>query len=89
LSPPVYLAVHQRGHANLPKEWHKADMQILWKTPGSDRTYTDSVFCRDVPAGKVAVPPHTGTDGTNYGLPHMAIVRSKDGAKVNVTEPAP
>ncbi|KPJ70562.1 MAG: hypothetical protein AMS14_10470, partial [Planctomycetes bacterium DG_20] len=85
----VYLAVHQRGRANLPKEWQKADVQILWKTPGSDRTYTDSVFSKDVPAGKVEVPPHTGRDGTNYGLPHMAIVRGKDGAKVKVKPAAP
>ena len=85
----VFLAVHQRGHANLPKEWKKTDVRILWKTQGSDRTYTDRLFSRDVPAGKVAVPPHTGTEGANYGLPHMAIVRGKDGAKVKVTPPAP
>jgi hypothetical protein len=89
LSPPVFLAVHQRGQANLPKAWKKTDMQSLWKTPGSDRTYTDRLFSRDVPAGTVEVPPHTGRDGTNYGLPHMAIVRGKDGATVKVTAPAP
>jgi hypothetical protein len=87
LSPPVFLAVHQRGQANLPKAWKKTDMQSLWKTPGSTRTYTDRLFSRDVPAGKVEVPPHTGRDGTNYGLPHMAIVRGKDGATVKVTAP--
>lgn len=83
----VYLAVHERGHANLPKGWQKTDMQILWKTPGSDRTYTDRVFRQDFPPGNVRIPPHTGTDGTNYGLPHMAIVRGKDGANVSVTVP--
>jgi len=84
----VYLAVHARGQANLPKEWKKTDLRILWKTPGSNRTYTDRLFTRDVPAGKVEVPPHKGREGTNYGLPHMAIVRGKDGAKVKVTAPA-
>ena len=85
----VYLAVHERGRANLPKEWQKTDMRIIWKTSNSKQVYTDRIFRRDVPPGKVRIPPHTGTDGTNYGLPHMAIVRGKDGAKVKVKPAAP
>ncbi len=88
-SATVYLAVHQRGSAAVREGWQKTDMRIRWKTPNSKQIYTDRLFRQDFPPGKVQIPPHNGTDGAYYGLPHMAIVRGKDGAKVSVKPAAP
>ena len=85
----VYLAVHERGQAGLPEGWEKTDMHLGWKTPGGDRVYTDRLYRRDVAAGKVEVPPHQGKEGEYGGLPHLAIVRGKDGAKVEVKPATP
>jgi hypothetical protein len=80
----VYLAVHDRGEAGLPAGWKKTDMRICWKASGV-KTYTDTIYRKDFPAGKVEVPGHLGKSGPYYGIPNMAIVAGKDGAAVKVT----
>jgi hypothetical protein len=83
----VYLAVHDRGDAGLPVGWEKTDMRICW-TAGGGGTYTDTIYNKDFPAGKVEVPGHQGKAGPYYGIPNMAIVSGKDGATVKVTTAA-
>jgi len=80
----VYLAVHDRGDAHLPKGWEKTDLRLQWKTGNDTKTYTDTVWRKNVPAGRVAVPPHLGREGKYYGVPHLAIVKPKEGTAVEV-----
>ena len=80
----VYLAVHDRADARLPKGWEKTDLRLHWKTGNDAKTYTDVVWRKDVPAGRVDVPPHLGRDGKYYGVPHLAIVKPKEGKDVTV-----
>jgi len=80
----VYLAVHDRGNARLPKGWTKTDMVASWKTGNDSKTYTDTVWRKDVEAGVVRVPPHLGRADKFYGLPHLAVVVPKQGETVKV-----
>jgi len=80
----VYLAVHDRGNARLPKGWEKTGLRLQWKTGSDTKTYTDTVWRKDVPAGRVDVPPHLGREGKYYGLPHLVSVKPKEGAAIEV-----
>jgi hypothetical protein len=80
----VFLAVHDRGEANLPAGWEKTDMRVRWKVGGGGIA-TDTIYSKDFPAGKVEVPGHQGKAGQYFGIPNMAIVAGKDGATVKVT----
>jgi len=82
----VFLAVHDRGDAGLPAGWQPAEGEIRW-TAG-DRACTDRLYRRDFARGRVEVPPHTGREGPYCGVPHMAIVKAAEGAKVAVTPAA-
>jgi len=83
----VYLAVHDRGEANLPAGWEKTDMRVRW-TAGARTAYTDTIYRKDFPAGKVEVPGHQGKGGNYYGIPNMAIVGGKD-VQVKTAQSAP
>ena len=39
--------------------------------------FTDVIYQKKFDAGTVNIPGHTGTEGSNYGLPHIAFVRGK------------
>jgi len=67
----VYLAVHDRGGYRPPKEWKKTDMKLKWS-----RAETDTLYKRSFKKGEVVVPSHSGTLGSNYGVPNMAFVKS-------------
>jgi len=67
----AYIAVHNRGGYRPPKEWKKTDMKLKWLT-----AETDTVYKRSFKKGEVVVPWHSGTLGSNYGVPSMAFVKS-------------
>lgn len=67
----VYLAVHNRGGYRPPKDWEKTDMKLKWS-----RAETDTVYKRSFKKGEVVVPWHSGTLGSNYGVPNMAFIKS-------------
>ena len=74
----VYLVVHERGGYKPPADWKKTDMTLTWFGK-----LTDTVYRKRFNAGTVQVPGHDGTDGSNYGLPHMAFVAG-DGVDISV-----
>jgi len=80
----VYLAVHDRGSPELPKGWTKTGTRLRWKTDNNKKTYTDTLWRKDVQPGRVEVPPHLGREGSYYGLPHLAIVVPKEGKTIAV-----
>jgi hypothetical protein len=89
----VYIAVHDRGQAPLPEGWEKTDLRIRWtKGPApagkAPAAFTDTVYRRNFPAGRVEVPGHAGTDGRYYGLPNLAIVGDKT-VNIKPLEPKP
>jgi hypothetical protein len=67
----VYIAVHDRGGYRPPREWKKTDMKLKWSTK-----QTDAVYKRSFKKGEVVVPGHSGTSGSNYGIPNMAFIKS-------------
>ena len=67
----VYIAVHDRGGYTPPKGWSKTDMKLKWL-----RAETDTVYKRSFKQGEVVVPWHSGTLGSNYGVPNMAFIKS-------------
>ena len=67
----IYLFVHKRGNY-APKGWEKTDMKATWLV--GKAKYPDLIFKKDFPAGKVDIPTHTGKQGSNYGVPHMAVI---------------
>lgn len=76
----VYLAVHRRGEPKLPVGWVRTDMEVLWGTG------TDVIYSQKFGPGKVAIPPHDGMQGKNYGLPHLALVMPEDrAARLEIT----
>lgn len=80
----VYAAVHQRGGPKMPAGWEQTDMEIRWGVG------TDTIFCRKFDAGDVRIPAHDGTEGKNYGLPHLALVVPENrAAKLEVTHVRP
>lgn len=81
----VYLAVHDRGSPTLPEGWQKTGMTIEWQHGGP---YTDTVYRKAFPKGKVEIPPHDGhNELKHYGVPHMAFVApaAKEGDAVRIT----
>jgi hypothetical protein len=74
----VYLAVQERGKPTLPGGWEQTFYRLEYIVPlqntGGTRKHYDSLYKKSFPAGKIEVPPHDGTDGKYYGLPHLAII---------------
>jgi len=71
----AYLAVHDRGKAELPGNWKKTELRLDWGLG------TDSVYRSEFPAGEIAVPAHTGKDAGHSGLPHLLLVMPKNPGK--------
>ena len=44
---------------------------------GSNDLVVDRIVKRRFPAGAVEIPPHDGTNGTGYGVPHLALIREE------------
>ena len=40
--------------------------------------FTDHIYQKGFNAGVVEVPGHDGTDGSHYGIPHMAFIQGTD-----------
>ena len=75
----VYLAVHQRGEASLPKGWEKTDYTLGWDGG------KDAVYVKAFEPGKVVIPAHNGKlDNGWFGIPHAALVRDVSGSPVVV-----
>lgn len=80
----VYLAVDDRPVAELGAGWEKTPLTIAW-----GGSYSDHVYRRQFPAGRVEIPghplPHKATD---YGVPHLAFVQpaAADGGKLEITD---
>lgn len=75
----VYLVVHQRGGYKPPAGWEETDMRLTWFNK-----LVDKVYKKRLKAGAVEVPGHDGTDGSNYGLPHMVFVG--DGVEISAVK---
>jgi hypothetical protein len=75
----VYIAVHDRGGYTPPAGWSKTAMTPLWSDRQGTVQHTDTVYKRQFAAGRVDIPPHTGQDGSHYGLPHAAFVEARQG----------
>jgi arylsulfatase A-like enzyme len=83
LSEPatVYLAVDQRGDPQLDARWKLTDFSLAW-----GKGFRDRVYRRELPIGTVSIPVNA-TEHTpgSFGMPHMAMVATKDSKGVAVT----
>ena len=72
----IYLFVHNRGKF-APEGWEKTELTANWLVNKS--TYSDAVFKKDFPAGKVVIPEHKGTSTGKppYGVAHLAVIQDK------------
>lgn len=73
----VYLAIQERGKPTLPEGWEQTLYRLEYIVPlttGGTRKHYDAIYKKAFPPGKVEIPPHDGTDGKYYGLPHLAII---------------
>ena len=66
----VYLLVHDRGTPTIPADWKKTPMKVQWNAGA------DTVYEKQVKAGKIEVPAHNGKDGGgNYGVPSALVIK--------------
>jgi hypothetical protein len=72
----VYILVQDRGTPTIPEQWNKTNLKTAWK---AGRTkYTDSIYKKEYPAGKIEIPANDGKDENgNYGLPHAVVIKAK------------
>ncbi|MCF6174574.1 MAG: hypothetical protein L3J71_02280 [Victivallaceae bacterium] len=72
----IYLFVHKRGKF-APAGWDKTELTANWLVGKS--VYSDAIFKKDFPAGKVVIPEHKGTSAGKppYGVAHLAVVKEK------------
>lgn len=63
-----------------PAGWTKTDMTLEWYGKS-----TDEIYRKRFDAGAVEVPGHDGTDGLNYGIPHMTFVKGA-GVKISAAK---
>lgn len=78
----VYIGVQERGTPTFPEGWRRTSLRIEYVVPlqqGGSRTDRDGVWVKAFPAGRVEIPPHNGTDGKYYGLPHFSVVSDSAG----------
>ena len=78
----VYLAVHKRGDYSPPGDWENTSETATWTTGSSNET--DVIYRKDVEAGTVQIPKHTGSSGKHYGVPHAAFIAAQDGKQSNL-----
>jgi hypothetical protein len=67
----VYISVHQRGTPTLTG-WVKTNHRTIWRHAGN--LHQDLVYRKHFPAGRVTIPPHDGSNGKMYGIPHVAMI---------------
>lgn len=67
----VYLLYMVRGKVEMPEGWEKTKLVTKWKAGASE--FTDEVFKKDFPAGKVEIPVNNSKDGS-YGIPHTVVL---------------
>lgn len=83
----VYLAVHDRADARLPAGWQKAALRLAWDAAGEQ---TDTVYVRQFPAGRIAIPAHPGRDAKGrYGVPHLCFVKPQGEPELALTDIPP
>jgi len=71
----VYMAVDDRGDPSVPDGWEKTGMTMKWGE------YSDTVYKRQFPKGRVAIPGHdTPHSQDAYNLPNMCFVRAASDA---------
>ena len=78
LPATVYLGVMDRAGYVPPADWEPTDMEIR------SGMLLDRVYRRQVPAGKVTVPGHTGMSGPFFGIPHLVIVAADGGRQADL-----
>lgn len=71
----VYLLVQNRGKATLPEGWTKEEGKVTWKS--GQTPFTDTVYSRECPAGKLDVPAHDGKEGNTFGIPDAIVIAYK------------
>ncbi len=69
----VYLSVFDRGRPSLPG-WQPTNLHLTWINDNNDLV-VDRLFERAFPAGTVEIPPHDGREGSDYGVPHLVLIR--------------
>ena len=65
----VYLLVHDRGTQTIPADWKKTSMKVQWSAGA------DTVYEKQVKAGKIEVPAHNGKADGNYGIPCAVVIK--------------
>lgn len=73
----VYLFVHDRGPYAPGSEWVKTAAKSTW-SPDGKLSFSDSIYKRRFPKGRVEVPAHTGKEGENHGVPHLVVASPVD-----------
>ncbi len=70
----AYLLVMNRGDFQ-PKDWELVENAVVvWETP-EGKKFEDRVFSRQVKAGELIIPPHTGHDGNGWhGIPNAVVI---------------
>lgn len=68
----VYLLVQNRGKAPLPEGWTKEEGKVTWKS--GQTAFTDTVYSKECPAGKLDVPAHDGKEGNTFGIPNAIVI---------------
>ena len=84
----VYLAVHDRGTPTLPDGWERTALRARWQ---AHTGFSDTIYRREFPAGRVDLPGHDGYDaeGDLYGVPHLALLRAREDDGPVAVEPIP
>ena len=68
----VYLAVMQRGTPSIDSSWEKTHLRLEWSVAG--KSFSDVLYKKAAPAGRLEVPEHNGKTKKQYGLPHLLMV---------------
>ncbi|MBL8991914.1 MAG: right-handed parallel beta-helix repeat-containing protein [Spirochaetia bacterium] len=71
----IYLFAHERGQLPDFSGWEKTDLKASWDAGGA--LNTDAIFKKDFPAGMVLIPENSGKNATDYAVPCLAVVVSK------------
>ncbi len=69
----IYILVQDRGTVTGLEGWTKQDEKAGWSV--ANGKYTDSIYAKSFPAGKVEIPAHDGKEGASFGVPNAAVVK--------------
>lgn len=70
----VYLFVMDTGDYAL--DWTKTALRAKWNFQNTLR-FTDTVYKKDLPAGRIDIPAHTGRSGDGCGVPHFCVIEAR------------